>query len=200
MKKSTWAIVALTALTMTACGSKQASNRIKNPVEDNATGYTVVAGTDTTYDYAICHYLVDSIGPHYAQADFCVPMPSIVAVDEQNADDILLWGDFWVMNYRQAGDTLKMVSGGSHPGLIHLRQTENGFQVTAFDQVGDGSSFLPTAKKIFGEKFEAFQAIQSDEQKRKVQQEEMLAEYVKEHGLSATMYQDYGQEAVELRK
>ena len=49
-------------------------------------------------------------------------------------------------------------------------------------------------------KFEAFQTIQSDEQKRKVQQEEMLAEYVKEHGLSATMYQDYGQEAVELRK
>ena len=127
-------------------------------------------------------------------------MPSVVAVDEQNADDILVWGDFWVMNYQQADDTLKMVSGGSHPGLIHLRQTGNGFQVTGFDRVDDGSRFLPTAKKIFGDKFEAFQTIQSDDQKRKAHQEEILAEYVKEHGLTATLYQDYGQEAVELRK
>lgn len=200
MKKLTGAIVVLTALTMTACGNKQTSNRAKTPSEESTTGYATAAVTDTTYDSAIRHFLVDSIGSQYAKADFCVPMPSVVAVDEQNADDILVWGDFWVMNYQQADDTLKMVSGGSHPGLIHLRQTGNGFQVTGFDRVDDGSRFLPTAKKIFGDKFEAFQTIQSDDQKRKAHQEEILAEYVKEHGLTATLYQDYGQEAVELRK
>lgn len=200
MKKLTGAIVVLTALTMTACGSKQTSNRAETPSEESTTEYATAAVTDTTYDSAIRHFLVDSIGSQYAKADFCVPMPSVVAVDEQNADDILVWGDFWVMNYQQAGDTLKMVSGGSHPGLIHLRQTGNGFQVTGFDRVDDGSRFLPTAKKIFGDKFEAFQTIQSDDQKRKAHQEEILTEYVKEHGLTATLYQDYGQEAVELRK
>ena len=87
-------------------------------------------------------------------------------VDERNAEDILVWGDFWVFNYNQVGDTLKCVSGGNHPGLMHISQTDNGFKVTAFEQVEDGSRNLPTAKKIFGEKFDAFQAIHSDEQKR----------------------------------
>jgi len=35
------------------------------------------------------------------------------------------------------GDTLKCVSGDSHPGLLHNRQTGKGFEVTAFDQVED---------------------------------------------------------------
>ena len=87
MKKLTGAIVVLTALTMTACGNKQTSNRAKTPSEESTTGYATAAVTDTTYDSAIRHFLVDSIGSQYAKADFCVPMPSVVAVDEQNADD-----------------------------------------------------------------------------------------------------------------
>ena len=86
-----------------------------------------------------------------------------MGVDERNADDILVWGDYWVFNYNQVGDTLKTVSGGSHPGLMHIRQTDNGFEVTGFDAVADGSDNLKTAKEIFGEKFDAFQAINGDE-------------------------------------
>lgn len=52
-------------------------------------------------------------------------------VDERDVEDIKVWGDFWVFNYDQVGDTLKCVSGGSHPGLLHIRQTEKGFEVTA---------------------------------------------------------------------
>ena len=105
-----------------------------------------------------------------------------------------------MFNYNQVGDTLKCVSGGSHPGLMHIRQTEKGFEVTAFDRVEDGSNYLPTAKKIFGDKFDAFQAINSDEQKREKQRAEVLADYVKKHGLTATLYQDYGWPAKKLEK
>ena len=147
---------------------------------------------ETTYFPAIDRYLVDEIGKHYSKGEHCVPFHHIVAVDERNAEDILIWGDFWVFNYNQVGDTLKCVSGGSHPGLMHVAQTENGFKVTAFEQVEDGSRFLPTAKKIFGDKFEAFQVINSDEKSREVLRAEVLGNYVKEQGLSVTMYQDYG--------
>ena len=155
---------------------------------------------ETTYFQAIDRYLVSEIGKHYAEAQHCVPFHSIVGVDESNADDILVWGDFWVLNYNQVGDTLKCVSGGNHPGLIHVRQTENGFEVTAFDQVEDGSNNLPSAKKIFGEKYDAFHAINSDEQMREKLRAEVLAEYVKTHNLSVTMYQDYGWSAKKLEK
>ena len=122
----------------------------------------LVNDQETTYFPAIDRYLAEQIGSHYGKGEHCVPFHSIVGVDERNAEDILVWGDFWVFNYNQVGDTLKCVSGGNHPGLMHIRQTQKGFEVTAFDQVEDGSRSLPTAKKIFGEKYDAFQTINSD--------------------------------------
>ena len=153
---------------------------------------------ETTYFSVIDRYMSEVFGKQYAEGEHCVPIHNIVAVDESNAADILVWGDYWVFNYNQVGDTLKCVSGGSHPGLMHLQQTDKGFEVTAFDQVGDGSSYLPTAKKIFGEKFDAFQAINSDEKKREQLRADVLTNYVKKHHLTATMYQDYGWPAHKL--
>lgn len=153
---------------------------------------------EITYFSAIDRYMSEVFGKQYAEGEHCVPIHNIVAVDESNAADILVWGDYWVFNYNQVGDTLKCVSGGSHPGLMHLQQTDKGFEVKAFDQVGDGSSYLPTAKKIFGEKFDAFQAINSDEKKREQLRADVLTNYVKAHNLTATMYQDYGWPAHKL--
>ena len=153
---------------------------------------------ETNYFSAIDRYLVDSIGSQYAKGEHCVPIHSIVRVDERNAEDILVWGDFWVFNYNQVGDTLKCVSGGSHPGLLHIRQTEKGFEVTAFDQVEDGSRYLPTAKKIFGDKFNAFKTINSDEKNSERLRAEVLATYAKKNGLAVTLYQYYGWPAKKL--
>ena len=155
---------------------------------------------ETTYFPAIDRYLAEQIGSHYGKGEHCVPFHSIVGVDERNAEDILVWGDFWVFNYNQVGDTLKCVSGGNHPGLMHIRQTQKGFKVTAFDQVEDGSRYLPTAKKIFGEKYNTFHAINSDEQKREKLRAEVLSDYVKKHKLTVSLYQDYGWPAKNLQK
>ncbi len=156
----------------------------------------------TTYLPAVDRYLVEEIGSQYAKGDYCVPLLSIVAVDERNAEDILVWGDFWVFNYNLVGDTLKCVSGGSHPGLMHIRPTGGGqsadYEVTAFDQVEDGSRYQASAKKIFGDKYDAFAAINSDDQKRKKLRSEGLAAYAEDHGLAATLYQDYGWPARKL--
>lgn len=155
---------------------------------------------ETTYFPAIHRYLVDSISSQYAEADIRVPQPTVVAVDESNGEDIKVWDEFWVMNFNQVGDTLKMVSGGSHAGLMHIRQTEKGYTVTGFDQVADGSLFVKTAKQIFGDKYDAFVAIYSDHEKRNRHHEELLSEYVKKHHLTATMYQDNGQDAKPLNR
>ena len=195
MKKVLFAFAVLIALA--ACTNKQGTAPAS---EGNVENIEVADEVETTYFSAIDRYLADSIGSNYAQGEYCIPIHTIVGVDERNAEDILVWGSFWVFNYNQVGDTLKCVSGGSHPGLMHIRQIEKGFEVTAFDRVEDGSNYLPTAKKIFGDKFDAFQAINSDEQKREKQRAEVLADYVKKHGLTATLYQDYGWPAKKLEK
>ena len=128
-----------------------------------------VVVTEMTYSHAINHYLTKEIGSQYLKGEYCVPIQNIC------------------------------VSGGSHPGLIHVCKTENGFEVTSFDQVEDGSSYLPSAKKIFGEKYDAFHNINSDEQKREEIRTEVLSAFVKEHNIPVTMYQDYGWPAKKLQ-
>lgn len=179
-------------LTMTTCTDKQIASK------------KVVSQNDQEISYfpAIDRYMVKELGRYYTESEHCVPFHSIVAVDERNADDILVWGDFWVFNYNQIGDTMKCVAGGSHPGLMHISQTRSGndvvYQVKAFDQVEDGANLLQSAKKIFGDKFDAFQTINSDEQKREKLRSEVLASYVKKNGLSVTFYQDYGWSAKKI--
>ena len=192
MKKILFAFAVL--LAMAAC-----TNKPVTAVEDNEESSEVAFEVAKNNFYpAIDRYLTGSIGSYYAKGEHCVPIHSIVAVDERNSEDILVWGDFWVFNYNQVGDTLKCVSGGSHPGLMHIRQTEKGFEVTAFDQVEDGSRYLPTAKKIFGAKYDAFHTINSDEKNRERLRAEGLSVYAKKNGLAVNLYQDHGWPAKKL--
>ena len=123
----------------------------------------------------------------------------MVATDESNHDDVRVWGDFWVMNYNLAGDTLKTVSGGSHPGLMHLSKTCGRYEVVSFDAVADGHGYTESAKQIFGDYYDAFIAIASDDEKREMKRGRDLALYVQKHGLHAHCYQDYGWPAVPLQ-
>ena len=61
-----------------------------------------------------------------------------------------------------------------------------------------GSGFLPSARRIFGEYFESFQIHHSDADERERNRAEGLRIFVRDHGLSATMYQDEGWPAKEL--
>ena len=198
MKKYLFTVMA-GLLTITVCGNRQ-TQKAETPAADSIQVDSAAQEEETTYFPAIHRYLVDSISSQYAEADIRVPLPTVVAVDEGNGEDIKVWGEFWVMNFNQVGDTLKMVSGGSHAGLMHIRQTEKGFEVSGFDQVGDGSLFMKTAKQIFGDKYDAFMAAYSDHEKRNRHHEQLLSEYVKKHHLTATMYQDHGQDAKPLNR
>jgi len=151
-------------------------------------------------EYAIAAYLTDSIASQYSPGEVSIPCIQMVEIDESHPDDsVVVWGDFWVFNYNVVGDTLKMVSGGAHPGKMTIKpSSERGLVVTAFDRVGDGSNYLPSAKRIFGDKFDAFQAIYSNADKREEVRAAQIADYVKANNLAVKYYQDYGWPAREL--
>ena len=105
---------------------------------------------------AIDKYLTDVIAPQYSPGAVSIPSHGYIYIDESNKKEIQVLGDFWMHNYNADG---VFVSGGNHPGKMHLKKDQNGnYVVTSFDQVGDGSRYLPTAKRIFGKKFDEFQA------------------------------------------
>ena len=128
---------------------------------------------------------------------------SLIILDKKFADKTIVMvneqiKDFWVYNYKQEGDTLKCVSGGNHPGLMHVCQKGEYFYVSDFEQVEDGSRFLSSAKRIFGEYFETFQIHHSDGDEHESVRHDVLRAFVRDHKLSVTKYQDYGWPAKDL--
>ena len=160
----------------------------------------IVMVNEQVKDYyaAVDRYLAEQIAGHYAKGEYSVPVYQEVAVNADDSTDIRIWGDFWVYNYKQEGDTLKCVSGGSHPGLMHICQIGENFYVSDFEQVEDGSHFQPTATRILGEYLETFQIHHSDGDKHESLRHDVLRVFVRDHGLSATKYQDYGEPAKDL--
>lgn len=175
--------------------------------EDEASADKGSAGQIPPYEYPgpelfytiLYQYLIDEYGPNYPDADVCIPCPVIVALDESNKEDILVYGDFWVLKYDLDGDTLMNTSGGSYPGVIHLKSSDTaGYEVTGMEVVADGSDFTPSAKKIFGKYYDEFTKINSDEKLREETRAQIIANYVAANDLSIKAYQDYGWDPVPL--
>ena len=149
---------------------------------------------------AISEYLVKEIGSQYSPGELCIPVLMMVSTEEVSADQARVWGDFWVFNYNQAGDTLKTVSGGNHSGCMTLTRANNDspLQVTAFEQTEDGAGNETSAKRIFGKHFDIYQNMHSNEDVREAVRKEQLKEYVRQHNLNVRYYQDVGWPAVEF--
>ena len=191
------AAILICGASLVNCGNNNTKEQSNETQVEPVQVETVVSDAELC-GAAVNDYLVNMIGKNYAEAEYCIPCPFVVSTDDGNKDDVLVWGDFWVFNYDIAGDTLKTVSGGSHPGLMHLKKTENGFEVTCFDSVEDGAGNMESAKKIFGDNFDAFWEINSNAEKREDMRLHFVADYVKEHNLPVKLLQDFGWPAVEL--
>ena len=196
MKMWMMAAILICGVSLVGCGNKKAKEVTK---EEPVKVEQVVSDTELC-NAAVNDYLVNVIGKNYAEAEYCIPSPFIISTDEGNKDDVLIWGDFWVFNYDIAGDTLKTVSGGNHPGLMHLKKTDKGFEVTNFEVVEDGEGNMESAKRIFGDNFDAFWEVNSNQEKHESIRLQFIADYVKKSNLPVKMVQDYGWPAVELPK
>ena len=181
------AVIILLGASVISCKQKG----MENPEDSQAEATTdtnPMMEQDHDESLAAIEAYLTTIGSQYAPGKVCIPSYTVVAINDSDTDCIRVWGDWWVFNYNIAGDTLKCVSGGNHPGLMHLKQNNtHEWVVSSFDQVEDGSRNLPSAKRIFG-----------DQQHRDSVRLTQVAYYVQQHNLPVTMLQDYGWPAVEL--
>lgn len=181
--------MALMGILFTSCGNRQ-----KKAVAESAT-----ESVNNQYFDAINKYLTDIIGKGYATGEVTIPYSDYCSIDDSSAEDIQVFGDFWVENYNVSGDSLLFVSGGNHSGKMHIKKASGGqFFVVGFDAVGDGSEYLPTAKAIFGDRFEEFQKAYSDNEAREETRKAAISEFVKKNNLAVKYYKDYGWPAVQL--
>ncbi len=141
------------------------------------------------YLAAVCEWSVKrGEQARYWEAQVTVPCPLIADVDDSNAQDIRVWGNFWSFSYTPRATTLFCVSGGENPGLLHLRPTENGYEVFNEEMVGDGEAYGKDMQRIFG----ALRLLKLDALDREEVRARFLDDYVRWNALSFTQYQDYG--------
>lgn len=205
MKRRLFAILLMLTLAVTfsftACGSDEeapaaepeetAEEAAEPEVDATKYGY---GGTDPV-EAAVYQYMVEEVSKSYDKTDVSIPTVSIVHVDYAPEDEILVYGDFWIDNYNIKGDTLRDISGGNYPGVIHLSKD---YVVTAFDQVADGGDFDASAKELFGDYYDDFIAVYNDSDARAELRRATVTDYVHFNGLDVKKYKDKGWPAVEL--
>ena len=155
---------------------------------------------DDPVEGAVYEYMATEVSKEYEPGDDLVSIPVVCIVDKVENEDgtVDVSGAFQVFNYKVDGDTLKTESGGSHPGKMHLVQDGDLYKVESFEVVADGSDFDQSAKEIFGDKYEEFSKVNSDDKKMEELRKEAIKGYVQATGSDITQYQDYGQEPVKL--
>lgn len=171
--------------------------RVPDGTSVNTYGY---AGSEG-WEAAIYRYLATELAPqHFEIGEDICSVPVVRVIDQAEAEDggTDVWGDFEVYNYKIEGETLSCVSGGSFPGKMHVAENEDGYAVTDFAVVEDGANYDPSAREIFGDRYEEFVSVNSDEEGRNSVRKDALAYYVKSNGLNVTAYQDYGWDPVPL--
>lgn len=167
--------------------------------EDAPDGSAYGYGADDPTERAAYKYMVDEMTGNYEEAEVSIPAVTVFYTDYTDPEDVAVFGDFEIDNYKIDGDTLKSVSGGRYPGVMHMVQDgPNHYKVTKFDTVADGADFDDSAKELFGEYYEDFMKVYSDDEARQERRKITVSDYVKLNGLEIKQYQDEGWDPVEL--
>ena len=172
--------MAVAAMLFSSCGNRK-GGRNAAPAEPEA----AQTATDS-YFQAIDRYFTSEVAPQYVPAAHSITYHDYAVVDDSNPEDIQVLGDFWV-------------SGGNHAGKMHVKKDSAGnYFAPGLDAVGDGSNYLPTARAIFGDRFDEFQKAHSDQDLREQIRKNAISGYVFKNHLGVKYYKDYGWPAVRI--
>lgn len=148
--------------------------------------------------YEVYKAVINEFGASYDPADVGIPSINIAAEDYSDPEDMRIYGDFCYFNYKLNGQTLETQSGGSYPGCIHVKNTDEGYEVTNIEVVADGSDFDESAKEIMGDHYDEFIKLFSDDKAKEQTRLQIIANYVAANGLNIIEVQDFGWDPVPL--
>ncbi len=153
---------------------------------------------DEPYMNAILDYMNENAASHYDKSDVMIPLFQVLRTDDSNKDEVKVWGDFWVMNYRLEDKNLAFESGGSYPGMFTLIKDGDAYKASSFDQIEDGSDYGPSSERIFGIDKELMDAFNNRDKDSEEIRKKTIREYADKNSLDIESYQDQGWDKVEI--
>ena len=126
----------------------------------------------------------------YAPEDVMIPYVNIIGIDESDPEDVLLYGDYYLWEFEKEDDTLVAIAGGHCPGIIHAQRFgDEGDEIAIYSATGMEEAFTDDdAETLFGDYFDAYQSVSSDQEKRDEGLAQVIADYVSANALNITGY------------
>ena len=99
---------------------------------------------------AMLDILMEERGSKIKQADVTIPDIVVVKVDDSDPQDIKVWNYARAFSYKKKGTALVALDGVEVLGLMHLKETVNGFEVTSWEKAanGDDEKVMKSLQKI----------------------------------------------------
>lgn len=212
-------MVFVMSLSVVACGAKESAAPVTDTPEGDVNGSAVEDqpeesedadnayvslplpgykySGDVEYIAEISDYLIDYYGNEVGldNADVLIPYSIIVQTDENNSDDIVVYGSFNVDSYTLRNTTLCTGAGARGFGIFHL--SKDGDSITVKD--GQLSQTYYDMQDMFSpidgllDKINALSDKEID--KARI---ESIEEYVTSNNLGITQWQDFGRAPVAI--
>ncbi len=158
----------------------------------------------SVYINTICEYLYENPYFDTSNSEVMIPVPMVLKVDDHDPENVIVWGDFWVLNYSLRGTILFNESGGEFPLKMVLERVGDKYVVKSMHQAQDGSNYLRSVKGLCdGDRtlYRQFRAIVGDLSNKETAatRKSYLESYLQENStLHVTAYEDYGWDPVSL--
>lgn len=158
----------------------------------------------SVYINTICEYLYENPYFDTSNSEVMIPVPMVLKVDDHDPENVIVWGDFWVLNYSLRGTILFNESGGEFPLKMVLERVGDKYVVKSMHQAQDGSNYLRSIKRLCdGDRtlYRQFRAIVGDLSNKETVEtrKSYLESYLQENStLHVTAYEDYGWDPVSL--
>ncbi len=230
MQKKTWFTALLpgaaAALFLSACGQKQdmadamtkagaptieindeTAESVNQSIVDeetlSASGLPAyVYCGESLLESGVCEFMQDQWNSSLNPGDggVLVPAPVILETDETDPEDVKVWGNFRMFGYALSGSTLTETCQGGGRGLLHLKQSGDGYEAVSFDDGTDDAALktLCEGKSDLYGKFDGTDSdtAGSDLRRARIQ---YLQDYVNSYGLNIDSYQNAAGETVMIK-
>ncbi|MBR4500686.1 MAG: hypothetical protein IKP22_02165 [Clostridia bacterium] len=159
-------------------------------------------GTDPV-EAAVAGFTAD-LGSAYLTEEnsVTVPAPIILKTEETGDGQVKVYGNFWVFNYVQDGDTLECISGGEAPGVLTLVRDGEKWAVSSFEDVDSGEEYKTDILLICGDDKELadsyFAASDASLEPFRAARFKYLREYVTANKLEVKAIRDPGWEPEDI--
>ncbi|MBQ5951904.1 MAG: L,D-transpeptidase family protein [Lachnospiraceae bacterium] len=191
MKRRVFIVTAVCLLLLLAgCGAQ------KDKTSTGSKWQYSYAGVEHHYLEAITGFLVDYDAKHLKTKDGMIPAFTVIEIDNEDPENIGVWGIFDIYNYTLSGDTLVEENGTRLFARFTLKEGENGVCERTGAAVVEGIDEAAFEKLCEGhaQALEGFKNPVVTEETRRF----YISEFVKKSGIAAAKYQPAGRQPLPI--